>query len=564
MRSVAHESLNPESPSASKRADMSRILGLVESGLSIGESLRMVGRNRMVYEKWREREPDWAARVTAAAGEGSAGALDFVKFRKVMFDRDTPPHHLLMIEAMERAQPDSISLVLAWPEAAKTSLVTDRICWRLADNPDDRIAVISEGQDLARKIINHVAMRMTDREQFGIYLDRYGPFKTEGRVSGKGWNADWLTVAKAQNDEKEPSLEARGAGSTLYGGRYDWMVGDDIQSDRNIEATSKLLRYIRQTMLTRATRGEGRTLFVGSRVGPGDIYQTMLDEGMVDQLVKLPAVDRWVDRDEHFTVAKKGSEEKIVVNPDCPAKPTWDYWSLEDLAKRRKKVGEDVWARTYMQRQVSTLAPVFTEQMLETAKDRTRKRGQRDGVDVWCSVDPALDSGVCAFTAVAHTPQKMWVLDILERRDIYRYEDIFEQIGQWSVLYRPSRWIVEQNNFQKGLHQDDRMLALSSKFRFDAYPHQTSRNKNDPVMGVAMMASSFADQEISIPWADDAAAELFGALVDELRDWRPKRKDIKQDLVMALWFVWLAWESERQTAELDDFALWRPTWMRTA
>lgn len=547
-----------------KREAQDKIVALAAQGVPMYIACKQVGRSVQRYYEWRCEDANFARRVDLArmrAKDKTLPGTDFVEFRQTYFDRPTPVHHLRMIEAYERAQPDTLTMILGHPESAKTSVLTDRICYQLGPvDPNFRIAVITEGQDLARKIVGHVASRMTDTSQYAAFIESYGPFKAPDREQAKPWNSDFLTVLMSRNDEKEPSLEARGAGSTLYGGRYDEIHMDDIQSDRNIAQTPQLLRYIRQTVLTRPAKGKGKTFVNGSRVGVGDIYEVMQDEGMVDNLVLIPALTEWLDRDDHYRVGPKGVE----LVEGCPEVSQWpEYWSMLDLAKRRRKVGEEVWTRTYMQRTVYQGSATFTEAMLDEAKDRDRIAGARAGTNVICTVDPAFDTGVCAFMALGWTGSKLYIIDVLGRTDITRYEDIYAQMAAWSAAYRPSHWIVEQNNFQRGLKQDDRVRDLESKFRFSTEAHQTSRNKNDPVLGVAAMASAFVDGEVSIPWGDESTIGAMGPLVDELRSWRPIKKGITQDRVMALWFGWLWWESQRQV-QAGDLRLWRPTWMRSA
>ena len=541
-----------------KREDKAKILALIATGTRPHDAVRAVGRNIAIYEQWRMEDKEWAQRVTAArvtGGDDSLPHRDFVAFRQTFFGHDTPPHHYRMIEANERASPGTITMILGWPQCAKTSLLVDFVNWRLGPkDPNWRECVISEGQDLARKILGQVANRMTDEALFREYIMAFGPFKAPDRDVAKPWNADFLQILRSRNDEKEPSLEARGAGSTLYGGRYDNIDLDDIQSEKTIQLTRKLLTYIRQTVLTRPDRERGRTTFWGSRVGPGDIYEAMLEEGMVDNLVVLPAMSAWVDRDQHFDISRKRGGEKVYhVNPDCPAQPTWDQGpgTMEFLARMRDKVGEEIWTRTFMQENFSAGAQTFTEEMIEGAKDRERGIGHARnlGVTGILMVDPALESGQCAFMSARYNAERFWITDALERHDIARTEDILDEIDHWATVHRPSVLVVEQNNFQKALVRDTRLDALAKRHGFRIEGHQTGRNKLDPVMGVSAMASSFVRGEISIPWADDVTRGRMGVLVDELRSWRRnvRGRDLKQDLVMALWFGWVLWEAERET-----------------
>jgi hypothetical protein len=276
-----------------KEEDKSRLLAFVAEGLSIAEGLRQLGRPIRTYEEWRRTDTEWASRITTARlrrADKDLPGMEFVQFRSVFFGHETAPHHYRMIEAVERAEPDTITMILAFPEAAKTALMTDRVNHVLGSvNPNYRFCVISEGQDLARKIVGHVASRMTDEMQYGAYIKAYGPFRSPDRTrSNKPWNADYLQILGAANDEKEPSLEARGWGSKLYGGRYDEIILDDMQSSESLNQTPQMLRYLRQTVLTRPAKGVGKTIYVGSRVGVGDLPDVMVDEGMIDRLVTIP------------------------------------------------------------------------------------------------------------------------------------------------------------------------------------------------------------------------------------------------------------------------------------
>lgn len=505
-------------------------------------------------------DPEWYDRLVAVAAFDPAVVEPFIDFRLRCFGHSTPPHHARIIKALEAARPGSISVILAYPQAGKTTLLTDWYCWKLAFDPNFRIAVISEGQDLARKIIGHVATRMTDEMVAPEYLRSFGPFQSPDR--SKPWNADFLQVLRSSHNEKEPSLEARGANSRLYGGRYDKLVLDDIQSDNTAGDTKKLLRYIRQTVLTRPDDKKGSTSLVGSRVDSADIYRAMMDEEMVDHLVQIPALTQPVSADEHFRRYKVNGQPVIEVNPDCPARPVWERTSLHELAVRRWQVKEEIWARTYMQAQVAGGGAVFAEDEVEACKDLKRGLGRNSlGMECIITMDPAFDTGVCAFMVLALDAGTMWIIDALERHDIHRYEDMYEQVGILAARYRPSTCIIERNNMQRGLITDDRMQSLGEKFRFEVIGHQSHRQKNDPVLGVNAMASSFIDREISIPWGDDDARSAMRPLCDELVAWRPRSK-IKQDSTMALWFGWIYWNDVRRTYSAPNVVrLHVPSWV---
>lgn len=546
-----------------KKEAQNGYLALIAEGVPKAQAIVRVNRTIDTYNGWMSGDP-WFRRkvyaINAARKRGEDGLPSFGQFRKLYFDHDNPPHHETMITALEAARPGHITMVLAFPEAAKTTLMADRICYLLGPvDPNHRICVISEGRDLAAKVVNQIQMRMTDSNQFGTYIARYGPFKAPDRSQRKPWNAQFMSVLNAQHDEKEYSLEAKGSLSKIYGGRFNWIAFDDIQSSETLSTTPGLLTYIRQTAYSRLVLRQGRMSVWGSRVGDGDIYEAMLEEDMVDHLVKIPALDLDVPRDEHF-VKRAG---RVIVNPNCAAKPTWSRYNLRDLAIRRSKLSEAMWARTYMQSDINRFGAVFTEESLEACKDYERPLGRSNlGVDVMCAVDPAMETGICAYVACAYDAEHLWVIDAHESHDTHRTEDILEVIEQFSQRYRPSRWIIEQNNWQKALVRDERLERLGARYGFEVIPHQTSRNKYDPIVGITMMPSSFADDEIRIPWHPDAR-EVTSRLIEELRAWRPKRsgRDLRQDLVVALWFIWIHWQANKETLSYRAPTFRRPSWM---
>ena len=550
-------------------------IGLIADGMSLKDARIAVDRSEMWYDRTRQMHPDWGRKVTnvrLALKDRSMVGMDFVDFRKIYFDNYTAPHHYQMVEAIETAKPGSVTAVLAFPGAGKSTTMVDKYCQLLATNPDSRICVISEGQDLSRKLIGQVSDRMSDRERFLAYHLRYGPFRIQAWDDNdredrdpikRPWTADYFKILAASADQKEPSLESRGAGGRLYGGRYDWMFLDDIQSNETLQNTSKLLQSMRTTWKSRMIHGtgeQGKMIMVGSRVGPGDIYEVMDDHDMIDKLITIPALDLNIPAEEHYTIIGK----KVVANPNPTAHPTWDALSMQDLAEIRHFVKEEVWARTYMQDLQAETSQVFTEQMIEDAKDRERTIGPASiGTDVWCSIDPALDSGVCAYMSAAISPSELTILESLGITDTRTYTDIYDRVRAWKVKYRPSMWIIEENNFQKGMNQDDRLHTAA--YPADVLSHRTGRNKNDDVMGIRMMANAFADGEIRIPWGDETTRAAMAPLVHELRTWKPNKRGsaLKMDRVMTLWFLWMRWQAERESMTNVIPLLARPSWVRS-
>lgn len=176
-------------------------------------------------------------------------------------------------------------------------------------------------------------------------------------------------------------------------------------------------------------------------------------------------------------------------------------------------------------------------------------------------VDPALGGG-CALL-VADLSSKLIILDALTRTGLNRTEEILELIEEFAIKYRPSTVTIEFDAQQKGLGNDDRLRAMGHRYGFQIRPHLTRGVKLDEVFGVASMDQSFRAGEIRIPWKDQDDRDRMHDLVAQLRNWRPdiKTKNLTQDLVMALWFVWRHWQQMKKTMHTPPPPAWRPSFL---
>jgi hypothetical protein len=529
-----------------------RLVALIALGSTIVAALAEIGRTKATYHNWLAESDSFRQRVQAARRSGKMAREGkvveesaLVAFRHKYFGRLTPWHQREIINAIERAPGGAIVMILLPPEWGKTSVIEDFICESLGKNPNDRICVISASEDHAKKILGHVKRRMTDRHSYATYIDDYGPFKSPDRTIGEGrpWTADHFTVLKASHDERDYSVESKGAGASIYGARYDKAILDDIQSLRDLTKSEKLLEYFRQDVLTRVHK-KGIIVFIGTRVGPGDIYERLEEEGMVSKIVRISALNDQGKSNFPPQVDDDG-------NPVLDARDNQLGWSEDDLAARRALVKDEIWDRVYMQRSGKRSKCPFTEEIVHNAKDWDRSIGdQNPGIACMHSVDPAL-GGVAAFSTVGYSFAKMWLLDFRQCPGLTRTEEIFATTREMAEkdFAHPSQVIFESNGVQKGFANDDRLYAMGRELGFSVYSHETHQNKLDVAIGVASMASSMERGEISIPWGDDITRAIMGPLCKQLQSWRHDipTKFLEQDGVMSLWFSYLRWVQIRQS-----------------
>ncbi|MDE2106175.1 MAG: hypothetical protein KGL39_53640 [Patescibacteria group bacterium] len=554
-RSVQKRAASPEpkiSPrTLKKREAQDRVLALLAQGHTVEDCMEAVSRRREVFYQWCQREPWFKDRSDAIRSrQPDAKVSPFRQFRKDYFGFETPWHQEKITRAIEAAKPRSITMILLPPGAGKTSVLEDYICYLLGPvNPNTRISVLSETRDHARKVLRRVALRMTDTALSPAYIRGYGPFRPADREVSRPWNADVLTLVTAQHDERDYSLEVRSAGSAIYGARYDLIILDDFQSVRSLNSTDKLIEYFRQDVFTRAFSGanQGKIIIIGTRVGPDDFYERLLKEDMVDELVQIPALDE--DGNSYWPPTHLEDGSQIGFSED-------------DLGEIRKIVGEETWARVYMQRPQSKHGQTFSDQMTEEAKNLSRgvdPKEMRRGVYRIASLDPAI-AGWAVFKVADITFDKMYLLYSQRIHDASRYETLWDALENISAVWRPDVWVIEGNAIQGGLLRSDRVQDMEKRYGFRTVAHQTGKNKQDDIIGVASMAGSFLRHEIDIPWGTLEAQEMFQPMIDELHRWRPDipTKQLRQDEVMALWFLYIEWQrTKSQLASRIDTRIQR-------
>ncbi|MBM4409614.1 MAG: hypothetical protein FJ038_13695, partial [Chloroflexi bacterium] len=431
-----------------KKARQRAFLELVEQGLTYTAAAKALGIHITTYERWRREEQAFRTQVDALRASQMDRREDlspadwdgtFASARKIFFGYDTYWHQREIIYAIERAQPGEVVLILTPPETGKTSLLEDKMCLDLGQNPNKRITYVSESQIRTRKIAGRLQRRMTDGVVYPDFIKRFGPFYMPGQERrGKPWAADCFTVYGSDHDERDYSFEGRGWRSAVAGTRTDEMLIDDVQSLRSLNLTADILERLRQDFFSRPGRN-GRICIVMTRVGNNDVPEQLWETGIVTEAntVRLPMVDE---------------QGKSL----CP-----EMWPDEDLVAKRLLVGEAAWFRNYMQQPRLAGNATFTEAMIEGCWD-LRARGESELLNRVMMVDPALTGG-CAIGVAAYDAERYQMLDFEYRFNMARVEEILVVLERFAEMYKPQDLVVETNAFQRGLGNDERLLAISRR-----------------------------------------------------------------------------------------------------
>lgn len=144
---------------------------------------------------------------------------DSYTMMEYVFKYNNSPFHRKWHDFLRSGQS---GLILACRGSGKTEQVTIGNClWEIGNNPNIRIKIITETDDLSVKILSKIAETITDNERYREVFPEIEKHPT------RSWNQHELTVKRDVND-KEPTIEAQSILSASTGKRSDLNHYDDI------------------------------------------------------------------------------------------------------------------------------------------------------------------------------------------------------------------------------------------------------------------------------------------------------------------------------------------------
>lgn len=554
-------------------------LDAVAKGESVSAAIQRVGRTLPGYKHWRKSDPVFAGKVDAiiARRKGETFVVpDFPEFCETYLHQPLFDHQLRWFDILEGRVPRALHPSMVWapgdpqmllfnvpPGFAKsTTLTVNYVVWRICKDPNIRVVIVSATQRLARQFLGAIKTRLS-HDRYGELQRKWGP---EGgfRATAEQWTQTEIYLGGKSDGEKDPTVQAIGMGSQIYGTRADLIVVDDAVLLDNAHRWEDQIDWLTQEVVTRlpsevaegfsweGNAPESKLIVVGTRVAPVDIYQKLREEfrNEDDQSVftyfSMPAVLEYADAAEEWV-----SLWPYTTNDagDQVAK-----WTGRQLKKRRDMVRPATWALVYQQLDVS-VDSIFSPDGIKDAVQGFRKPGvllpgtswwQRQqgmqGLYVVCGLDPAT-SGHTAMVClgVDRRERRIWLLDAYNRKGILPRE-MRRVIEDWTVRYGVNEWRIETNGYQRSIVQDDDLRAFLHSRGVILKPHWTGgQNKADPAFGVASMSTLFEKDAqgkttLLLP-NNNGSFPAIAELTEQLIAWQPDAKNQKTDLVMALWFA---------------------------
>jgi hypothetical protein len=540
--------------------------------------------------------------------EASRALDDFAYFRRRYFGRESTPWQIRaayqILEAIHSDDREYIVINVP-PGSGKSTLFTcDIPTWLIARDRTIRVQIGSRTERQARMYVTRIK-RALEREAplradadslaKGIafdadacLLDDYGAFKPEGRSDL--WAANALVVRQQDQtmiDDKEPTLSAWGQDSGFLGGRFDFIIWDDLVDQRNTR-TEESRDKLREWWVTEAeTRLEpsGALVLQGQRIHRNDLYRYALDQTTLDDAQKYRHIiyrahDESLCQEEHDPKTAKAWPEGCLIDPHRIP------WRILEAAKRNNP---RVYSVQYQQEDGDTegglVDPAWIYGGVDSegwdspgSLDKERRRYEiphhlKDGKGwSFVTVDPSPTEwwGVIWWVYDEATNNR-YIIDIARRRmnpeqflslnmDTFEFTGLIHDMRTKSIeVGAPIRdVVVEVNAAQRWLLQQPHIQKYMQVTGLRFLPHTTSRNKSDPEFGVESLGDYFRQGRIRIPHADLPARRSAEPFIEELLAYPDGDTD---DLVMSAWFHTLAVTNMAVPRQKAMYRQPRPSWV---
>lgn len=530
------------------------VIELIKQGLTIADAVETLGVTRSWYDQQRSRDKEWAKKVDETrAGKYTAdwpdlSGMSYREFAETYLTMSVFEHQAPIVDALEDPDVNRI-LVTGFPESGKSTHVSlGYALYAMCINPDIRIAIVSKSQSKAEDLLHRIRRYLTEPHLYAhakrnLIEDFNGFEPPRGRFR---WDAKQLTIRQRQSGERDPTVQALGIGTQIYGTRIDLLILDDsltLENQLTETRRENITSWFLQEAMSRVHRG--RVIVCGTRIHPFDNYNDWHRAWMDDphyRRVKIPA---------------------IVVGEDGHERSTWpEYWPLDggmvydevlgaeryqkgmrDIRKEMVALGEVRWRLIYQQEDVQETEAIFTKEAIDKALDlgAARSLGDVHPEEILVlGVDPAV-SGRAAAVLLAYNPRTRirTIVDIFVGENLGAVGIRERLLEQFWARYRPQRTVIEIN-YAPTIMGDEALKDKARAYGTVLTPFTTigrghkRGSKYDEEYGVAAIAPLIRNGLYVFPSRTPADRQKLEPLVQDMTAFPFSEV---QDALMALWFA---------------------------
>lgn len=537
-------------------------LELLKAGYNISQAAEYLGYDGY---KWAhnagQRDPEWWEQVQAIrSGDWDENAdipdlsrMSFEEFVRVYMGFEMAEHQQKMADALQDPY-GKLVMILAHPEAGKSTVVTLwYVLYKIAQNPDIRIALVSKSSDKANDLLRRVKRYLTEPHLYEDaernLIEDFGGFQpTHGELE---WSATRIFIKQRRSGERDPTVQALGIGKQIYGTRLDLLILDDsLVLDNQVTEGNRDRLDNWFTAEARSRVQKGQTVICGTRLFPLDLYgqwRKALAGHPLYREVIIPAIlDEYTENErpswpEYWTLDGYDEVEEL----DTGEKVIVGYrQGLRDIRSEVVARNESQWKLVYQQEDIEDTSMIFRQDHVQKAFDlgsnRARGRVYENEILI-LGVDPAV-SGRAASVLIAYNPETMvrTVIDMFVGRNLGATGIRQQLFYQFWDKYREHgiAFTVVEVNYAPTLMGDEAFMSRASASNTLVKPFKTTArgkkkgSKWDEEYGVAAQAALFGNGLMAFVGANPDDRTLLQPLVDDMLTF-PFADE--QDALMALW-----------------------------
>lgn len=536
-------------------------LELLRHGYNFSQAADKLGYAKGYEWYWNEaqRDPEWGQEAKAIV-EGGVTADDYPDLSQMTFAEfvgeyagfELVEHQVHIAAALEDPM-GKIVLILGHPESGKSTLVSLwYVLYRLAQNPDIRVALVSKNATKAQDLLTRVKRYLTEEHLYdgakrNLIADFHGFKPPHGELE---WSQDQIFVRQRKSGERDPTIQALGIGKHIYGSRLDLLILDDslvIENQLTDTLRERLDNWMTSQAMSRAQKGQ--TVVNGTRLLPFDLYGQWKKswQGLrTYRGVYIPAIynewteDERVNWPEYWTL--DGYEQIEEINGE-PVVVGYQE-GMRDIRERVMARDPNRWKLVYQQEDVEDVDNIFTATHIDTAFTVGEGRPWGTVYDheyLVLGVDPATTGRAAAvLIAVDPTSRVRTIIDMFVGHQLGAVgirNDLFYRFWDKYKTHRIQFSVVE-TNFVPTLVSDEAFTARAAAAGTQLIDHKTvGRGKkrgsiHDEEYGIAALASLFANGLIGFANTSPADRSRIQPLIDDMLTfpWADQK-----DALVALW-----------------------------
>lgn len=416
--------------------------------------------------------------------------------------------------------------------------VVSYAAFRIAENPDIRIAVIGATADLARITLGSVMSHLENNRDYIRYFKKIHGFIPKPE-NAKTWNKGALCINRYTTDDetKDPTLIAIGKGGELENRRIDLILCDDMVTQRKAQSQTEREADHKWFLDVIMTRGEEdcEVKITGTPEHPDDLYEwiatgtTETGEKVSDffKIIRVRALapigesHYYTNTDNMATESELPAEQLKAL---CPQMMT-----LKGLLMR-SRLSQSTFIRKYQCRHSASSDRMFQVGRLMACKDpelsvaSAYDRYTREYRMTVMGIDIATGHGM-SFYAMCLLGIDLDFRHVIINlyRERVRFAQSLAGIMKWYRAYVPGYVFVESNGQQNAIidaYKNVRLVDGIDVSGIERVPFEPVFTQNAMVIATTTGLSAMVDNGgIVFPDGDQEARDTMEPLIKEMKNY---------------------------------------------